>query len=366
MLTDRDKKKLHKRTQRAVDDMEFELLEAAARQIVEASEDDVFNIAKGVGPVSIDASKIVGKHSQRVLNAVRADVTEEFEQNAAREAEIAEKAGKRISEAVIKSTVLNGARVAVATISEDIMPLLSGAASGTIDAYVVACNKAAVQVSRIGTVPAMKNAVSLLGRQGVTSRAYTRKDGVTVKVPVDVGIRRAMVNAGQRGRMAQTLSIASSVGHDLVEVNSTSNARESHAEWQGQVYSLSGSSKDHKRFSDACNVGDPVDGIGGYNCGHEVAMYYAEYGKTFSDPLAGTGYTTEQVRELTDKQRALERGIRRDKREAQLLESVGLDASKAKASVNEGRAELRKLISENDKVLYRQPQREQTYGVPNA
>lgn len=362
MLTDDDKKRIGSRTRREVDRLEQELIQLAADNIAGLDDLTSYEVTSRFGSVSVEASKVARKRRQSVMSAIEQDLREEFDLNAQREAEIARKAGSSIKKTVLSAATSESLRIAYRAAAETASSIISGCATDTLRAYIVACESAAQRVSVVGTRDALKSAVRILAESGITHSTYTQ-DGRTVRVPVDVGIRRAMVNAGQRGRMSQTLAIADAVGHDLVEVSVTANPRASHAEWQGQIYSLSGKDKDHKQFQSSCNVGDPVDGIGGYNCGHEVAMYYPEYGKTFSDPLAGTGYTHEQVRRLTDEQRRLERGIRADKRAAQTLSASGFDASDARASVRAKQAQLRELIANNESVLYRQPQREQTYGI---
>lgn len=363
MLTDRDKAGLHSRTIRAIDELEYNLLVLLARKIGKLESFASYEYAPLVGEVSIEANVMTNNAKQRVLNAAQRDFADEFMLNGQMEARLSNKAAGSVSAALVRNSAKRFSASAFTNARLMLESETAGCAQGAVRGYIMACETAAVQVSRIGTKEAMRNAIAWLGQQGITSRTYTRSNGTVVSVPVDVGIRRAMVNAGQRGRMEQTLFIARETGHDLVEVNTTANARESHAEWQGQVYSLSGTDPNHEQFQSACNVGDPVDGIGGYNCGHEVAMFYPEYGKTFSDPLKGTGYTTDQVRELTNQQRALERGIRRDKRTVSLLESQGMSGGEYNAAIRDKQAQLRALVSENSAVLYRQPEREKTYGI---
>lgn len=104
-----------------------------------------------------------------------------------------------------------------------------------------------------------------------------RRDGTVVNVPVDVGLRRALHAAGRQRRMGYALEVAGETS-GLVEVSWTRNARKSHADWQGGVYRVrkAREGEDIDRYPDfrkACRVGDPVDGIGGYNCGHKVTAY---------------------------------------------------------------------------------------------
>lgn len=362
MLTEGDKRKVAAVTQAEVERLELDLLLLASGRIAELDAFESYEIVGQVGRLSIDALAVVRKRSRGLYNAIERDLRAEFERNGLREQQIAERAGKPFSAAIIESTAANAAAKAVRQVSPVVSAMLNGVTASTVNAYVFACEKASVMVNVVGTEGAMRQAVRYLARNGITQYSYTRANGTQVFVPIDVGIKKAIVNAGQRGRMAQTLQIAYECDQDLVEVSTTANSRASHAEWQGQIYSLSGTSRQYKPFQSSCNVGDPVDGIGGYNCGHEVAIYYPGIKRTFDDPLKGTGYTTEQVRKLTDRQRELERGIRADKREAILLESVGQKPTDANAAIREKQAALRSLISENP-VLWRDYSRERLYGA---
>jgi len=123
----------------------------------------------------------------------------------------------------------------------------------------------------------MAREVSRLAQRGLVATSYVRRDGTVVNVPVDVGLRRALHAAGRQRRMGYALEVAGETS-GLVEVSWTRNARKSHADWQGGVYRVrkAREGEDIDRYPDfrkACRVGDPVDGIGGYNCGHKVTAY---------------------------------------------------------------------------------------------
>lgn len=227
--------------------------------------------------------------------------------------------------------------------------------------YLEAARKAATMVDKVGTRPAMADAISELAQKGITCYEYTRKDGVVVQVPTDVGIRRAIKsNDNLRSRANTTLGTASRTT-GLVEVSITAGARKSHARWQGKVYQLEGSSKEYPNFYKACKWGDPVDGILGYNCGHRFRVYYPGLGKQYTDPLDGTGYTNAQVRDLKTTQRKYENDLRKLKREREVLKKCGLDTKDVNKKIRAKSAQIDKLIDENSKVLKRERWRETIY-----
>lgn len=231
-----------------------------------------------------------------------------------------------------------------------------------VTAYHAAAQRARQRAAVVGYERAMQEAVTELARQGLTAYTYEREGGgkQTVRVPVDVGIRRAIHNSGKNEQMEQMLRIAKRTGANLVEVSWTGNPRKSHHKWEGKIYQLKGSGP-YPNFYRACKVGDPVDGIGGYNCGHKATIYHEGGPRRFSDPLEGTGYTAEEASALTSKQARLENEIRKEKRAAEVLKASGLDATEANRRVMMRQKQLRELIAEHPKVLHRRNWRESIY-----
>lgn len=151
-----------------------------------------------------------------------------------------------------------------------------------------------------------------------------------------------------------------------MKVNTTANARPSHAAWQGRVYQIKGSGE-YPNFYDCCHPGDMQNGIGGYNCGHRVEIYYPGTASARPDPLEGTGYTAEEARDLTSRQRRYENDIRKRKRVIEVLEDAGYDAADERRRLRTAEGKLRELVEEHSAVLRRQkPYREGTYRKARA
>lgn len=132
------------------------------------------------------------------------------------------------------------------------------------------------------------------------------------------------------------------LGVDLVLVTSHMGARPSHQEWQGKVYSRSGSSKKYPDFVSSTGYGTGP-GLCGWNCRHSFFPYFEGQGNPYER------YDDEENRELyerTQQQRAMERGIRKTKREREVL----ADAAE-KAPDDETRAKLRESLGKVQKRL---------------
>lgn len=116
-------------------------------------------------------------------------------------------------------------------------------------------------------------------------------------------------------------------GEDIVEVDAHWGARESHAAWQGKIYSRSGKSKKYPPFS-VCGYGR-ADGICGINCRHNFNVFFAgisEPTRWDKEPAPksymGKEYTYTQA---TQKHRSMERDIRAVKREIEASKAIGSD-----------------------------------------
>lgn len=234
--------------------------------------------------------------------------------------------------------------------------IITGMSQNSVQVYLKAANHAAARVGVVGE-QAMKEAVQMMATEGVHAYTYTRKDGTLVRVPADVGIRRAVYTAGRTRLNDQTMAVAAETRHDLIEVSETRNCRPSHELINGKVFSISGSNPKYPKWDSACDAC-----LHDYNCGHSIRIYNERIGKSFSNAMARSDQgTLEERRELVTRQRALENRIRKQKRTVDALKAAGQDTKTANARLNATRAQLRDLIAANPKVLYRDRHREQVY-----
>lgn len=158
---------------------------------------------------------------------------------------------------------------------------------------------------------AIYSAVAELAAKGIQSVTYPsgRTDWA------DVAIRRAVITGiGQTaGRMQ--LELAEEMDCDLVEVTSHMGARPSHAEWQGKVYSISGKSMKYPPLS-VTGYGTGA-GLKGWNCRHDFYPFFEGISERASFPIDKAENAKEY--ELSQKQRSMERAIRRSKRGLEAL-----------------------------------------------
>lgn len=137
-----------------------------------------------------------------------------------------------------------------------------------------------------------------------------------------------------------SLMNAEDMGQDLMEISAHAGARPSHAEWQGQIVSLSG---DNDKYLSLDDIGyGEVSGFQGANCRHNWYPFFegiSERAWTKEmleniDPepfeFEGKEYT---FYEATQKQRQIERTIRKYKHRVMMYDKVGDEESKLIAQV---------------------------------
>lgn len=239
-----------------------------------------------------------------------------------------------------------------------------------------------VNTGMMTTERALHVAVRNLERKGLTLVSYrnTETGRQTVRNKVDVAVRRHIRTQIHQASMRRTEQVLDDAGVELVEVSSHGGARPSHAKWQGKVYSRNGDKVidgiKYRDFKTACNWGDVADGIGGANCRHSYAAWFPGMKRMYEhEPEHPSGLSNEEVYELTQKQRAMERGIREAKRELRGAEQIyekdqslanQANAARAKLVLQDRQAKLRQLVKDNPKVLQRSPRREWAGDMPKV
>lgn len=239
-----------------------------------------------------------------------------------------------------------------------------------------------VNTGMMTTERALHMAVRRLEKQGLTLVSYrnTETGRQTVRNKVDVAVRRHIRTQIHQASMRRTEQVLDDAGVELVEVSSHGGARPSHAKWQGKVYSRNGDKVidgvRYRDFKTACNWGDVADGIGGANCRHSYAAWFPGMKRMYEhEPEHPSGLSNEEVYELTQKQRAMERGIREAKRELRGAEQIyekepslanQANAARAKLVLQDRQEKLRRLVNDNPKVLQRSPRREWAGDMPKV
>lgn len=133
---------------------------------------------------------------------------------------------------------------------------------------------------------------------------------------------------------------AKDMGQDLMEISAHAGARPSHAVWQGQVVSISGENSKYLSLDDI-GYGE-VTGFMGANCRHNWYPYFEgiserAWSKEELDNIEPEPFEFEGKEytyyEATQKQRQIERTIRKYKHRVMMYERLGDDESRLIAQV---------------------------------
>lgn len=209
-------------------------------------------------------------------------------------------------------------------------------------AYLEVVTQAVAQVNSgmAGYEQATREAVLKLARRGVSVVDYKSGAWAQADVAMRRHIRTQAVQAGSRN----TLELLEETGHDLVQTSSHGGARESHAKWQGRVFSLSGKSKKYPPFYRETGYGS-VDGLCGANCKHDFGIYVEGQPLRYERDPDGGDDKREERYQASQQQRAIEREVRTTRREAAALEAAGIDNTKERMKLGRLQQKRRDLVA---------------------
>lgn len=174
---------------------------------------------------------------------------------------------------------------------------------------------------------AVRNATRRLTESGLQFVDYASG----VRNHADVAARRAVLTGLSQYTGKISERNAEELDTDIVEVTAHAGARPDHAEWQGRWYSLSGKSKKYPSLVEVTGYGTGA-GLKGWNCRHD---FYPVI-----DGISEPSYTEEELRnidpppfeyegktytyyEATQRQRYMERSMRKTKREILAADATG-------------------------------------------
>lgn len=197
---------------------------------------------------------------------------------------------------------------------------------------------------------AMKTACDNLARDGITSVQYM--NGKPVRRSIEAAVRMNILTGVNQTASAVTMANCEELGCDLVETTAHIGARPSHEEWQGQIFSLSGTNPKYRPFS-VCGLGEP-DGICGINCRHSYYPYFEGLERHYSQAdldemerqtVDYDGKTYSRY-EAEQKLRGMERNVRKYKRQALTLEAAKQDNTAARVKIGEWQAKIKDFTQE--------------------
>lgn len=161
---------------------------------------------------------------------------------------------------------------------------------------------------------------------------------------LDVAVRRATLTGINQTAAQLSLMQMDELGGEYVEVTAHMGARPDHATWQGKVYHVDGEKNGYPDFEESTGYGTGP-GLCGWNCRHSFSVFFPGIStRNYSDetlqnidppPFEYDGKTYTYY-EATQKQRQIERQMRKTKREM-----IAYDAAGAKDDFTAAAVKLR-------------------------
>lgn len=212
-------------------------------------------------------------------------------------------------------------------------------------------------------------AVSRLMAEGMETVDYASG----VRSQLDVAVRRHVVTQASQAGGRMTLERMEAYGHELVVTSSHYGARPGHAEWQGLPCAVHGAAEvggvRYPGLAELTGYGT-VGGLKGANCRHSISPYHPGVTplptREWPEHEARFGMSSEEYYEATQRQRELERRVRKTKREIAGMEQAGIGLetptyAQKRLVLGRQQAALRDHCAKNR--LVRQYGREKAYGV---
>lgn len=195
-----------------------------------------------------------------------------------------------------------------------------------------------VATGNVSLRQACDDAVKELTKSGLRTINYDSGKAWQIDAAIRMSVRTGL--SQMAGKIME--SNCAQMGQDLVLISQHMGSRDTHADFQNKVFSLSGKSKKypdiHAPLGEGCAYGRP-EGLKGPNCTHNFYPYFEGITEIPPDleepePINYNGYEYTRY-EATQKMRSIERKIRSLKRKKYVVEdSTELNLINAKIKAN--------------------------------
>lgn len=213
---------------------------------------------------------------------------------------------------------------------------------------------------------AVRKCIREFAEKGIPAFVDKRGREWTPEAYVNMAVRNTIKNTADEVQTAR----CKDYGIHLIEIDSHSGARPKCAKDQGKIYDLDNGSgyvedANGKKIRyypwNSSSYGEP-DGILGINCTHHKWPFFAGVSLQSYFPVEDQE-ASDRLYQQTQVQRALERDVRKQKRECMLLDQIGDQDGFEEAAVKlkQKEARLKYYVDGNDQ-LHRRKDREQVVG----
>lgn len=248
---------------------------------------------------------------------------------------------------VENNTIQNMINFAYNEISNRFMEMSNKIEQATRDAYLNVIEECYLKTS-MGThsyQESIRQSIDDLGNAGITTLIYNTTDeegNITGIRRYDVAgtARREILTGARQLSNNINLEVANELEVEYLYLSEHLQCRPEHFDWQGTIIK-------RKDLVDITDYGS-ITGLGGINCKHYAEPYF---GDKRGDELKRFGEEeTSKAYELSQKQRYLERGVRKWKRKAEMFKVNGDKEAYLKSNnkVKEWQLRVKDFTEKND------------------
>ena len=319
MLSLNDFRKIERAASKMFEDFEYELIKEIAERITAVGKANtvVYNnveILQEMGVMYEDIIALVAKYNNQAEGEIEEIFFEAGIKTLARDDTIYRMAG--LNPKGFGETSMSIINASVNRTAFNIERLTGSTAQASEQFFLSSLNKAYLEVS--SGSKSYSQAIRDIVRQVPKGTVVTYSSGATMSI--ESAVRSNILTSLNQTCGQLQLERAREMDCDLMELTAHIDARPTHAEWQGQIVSLSG--RDGYLTLDDIGYGE-ITGFKGINCRHDWHPYFEGMPVTWNqdelDELNNTKVTYNgkemSMYDATQKQRAFERSIRATKKQ---------------------------------------------------
>ncbi len=208
---------------------------------------------------------------------------------------------------------------------------------------VLGKNTGGVVTGSMARTEALRTTLKEFSEKGIP--AFVDKTGRewTPEAYVNMDIRTTVNNVAHQTQFNRM----DEYGIDLIEVSSHAGARPLCAEDQGKIFDRSNKSKKYPHWKNS-SYGKPA-GILGINCGHQIYPFVEGANIQRYFPTVDKDENDRLYKE-SQQQRALERTVRQNRRNINMLEATGIDTSEAKRALKDNTKKLKTFCEDKGRT----------------
>lgn len=349
MLSEQDFIKIEKQAIGIYQNLELQIIEEIATRIANFGYANTvvindLRIAQEMGFLYQDIVKLVAEYNNTTVEEVNRIFYEAGEKTLKRDDEIYKEVGLQPLPLAQSESIKQVMNATIIRTAGNLQNLCKTTANTAQTQFYNAINNAYMYTSTgvKSYTQAILDEIKNISKQGAV---ITYPSGA--KRSLESAVRTNVVTAINQNCGKIQEARADEMGWDLMEITAHSGARPEHARWQGKIVSLSGK----KGYLSKRDIGyGEVDGFKGINCRHDWHPYLKGSTKAYSNKQLKE-WQNEKVEyngkkiskyEATQKQRAMERRIRQDKKDLK-AQQVILTSNNKDINIEEVQTEIRNI-----------------------